>query len=165
MMKTGQFQESEEHSLRGLEHRLRPGQKERAEHKFGGLNAVLMEQDRQYAKTGKVSNFDTIASKYEAVTNDAKHSAVCNALLDAADSYCRVEGAPLIIVTGGGRRGAASDADDDDMSDMESVMTETVDTNNIHDVNDWYEKKMKLQAIFKTVSARKKDKVHRRASM
>lgn len=150
MMKNGQFEENEEHSIRGLEHKLRDGQKQRNEYKFGGLNAVLSEQDRQYAK-GKC-NLDTIASQYGKVTNDAKESAVCNALLDAADSYCRIEGAPLLIVTGG--------EDDQEnqsvVSDIESVMTET---------DDWYEKKLKLQAVFNSVSARKKDKFSRRASV
>lgn len=149
MMKNGQFEESEEHSIRGLEHKLREGQRQRMDNKFGGLNAVLIEQDRQYAK-GK-SNLDSIAVKYEEATNDAKDMAVCNALLDAADSYCRVDGAPLLIVTG--------DEHDDNqsvVSDIESVITET---------EDWYEKKMKLQAVFKNVSARKKDKLRRRASV
>jgi hypothetical protein len=161
MMKNGQFRESDEFSLRGLEHRLKPGMRERADHKFGGLNAVLIEQDRQYAKSGKISNLDSIAFKYTQASHDAKDSAVCNALLDAAASYCRVDGAPLVIVTG--------DRDDDDdhndelsiVSDIESVMTETVDTAN----HDWCEKKVKLQAIFKTVAARNKNRAHRRASM
>jgi hypothetical protein len=167
MMKNGQFRESDEFSLRGLEHRLKPGMRERADHKFGGLNAVLIEQDRQYAKSGKISNLDSIAFKYTQASHDAKDSAVCNALLDAAASYCRVDGAPLVIVTGVVGRGDDdhNDHNDDELSivsDMESVMTETVDSNAHHD---WGEKKLKLQAIFKTVAARKKDKTHRRASM
>lgn len=48
MVKLGEFEEGEDHSARGLEHKLRDGSRQRKANKYNALNAVLIEQDRQY---------------------------------------------------------------------------------------------------------------------
>lgn len=146
MMKRGTFQESEEESVRGLEHRLREGQRERDDNKFGAMNAVLFEQEKQHTRGKK--NTEKIAHKYECAAEKAKDSAVSMALLDAASSYNLEQGAPLVVVADGDQ--------DSVVSDIDSVLGES---------DDWYEKKMKLQSMFQGLSVKKKDRQFRRASV
>lgn len=86
MMKTGTFEESDEHSFRGLEHKLKEGFKKRRTHKFSALNAVLEEQDKQYNKS--TSDQEIIAKAYREVTLAAKEDAFENACRDAENSLC-----------------------------------------------------------------------------
>jgi hypothetical protein len=86
MMKGGTFEESEEHTFRGLEHKLKEGYKKRRANKFNALNAVLEEQDSQYAK-GRTDP-DSIAEAYRLVSLDAKEKAFLLGSRDAEDSYC-----------------------------------------------------------------------------
>ena len=86
MMKTGHFKESEEHTFRGLEHKLKEGFKKRRANKFNGLNAVLEEQDRQYARGVTIP--EVIAEKYSQVAEMAVETAFVMAMRDFQNSYC-----------------------------------------------------------------------------
>lgn len=85
MMKTGNFEESQEHSFRGLEHKLKAGYKQRRANKFNALNAVLEEQDRQYARG--IVDADKIGSIYRQVAQNARESAFFMGLKDSEQSY------------------------------------------------------------------------------
>jgi hypothetical protein len=85
MMKTGTFTESEEHSFRGLEHKLREGHKQRRANKFNGLNCVLEEQDRQQAR-GK-RDAEAIATVYRRIAQNARESAFVSGIKDSEHSY------------------------------------------------------------------------------
>ena len=50
MKKAGQFKESEDHTFRGLEHKLKSGFKARRAAKYNALNAVLEAQEHQIRK-------------------------------------------------------------------------------------------------------------------
>ena len=84
MMKTGHFRESDEHSFRGLEHKLKQGFKQRRANKFNALSAVLEEQDRQMA-IGIVEP-ETIAKKYRRVSLNAAETAFVIGVRDAEES-------------------------------------------------------------------------------
>lgn len=86
MMKTGHFKESDEHTFRGLEHKLKEGFRQRRANKFNGLNAVLEEQDRQYAKG--ITKPEVIAEKYSRVSIHASETALVMATRDFQHSYC-----------------------------------------------------------------------------
>jgi hypothetical protein len=85
MMKAGTFEESNEHSFRGLEHKLKDGFKKRRHHKFAALNAVLEEQDKQYNKSS--IDQEIIASAYREVAFSAREAAYENACRDIEGSY------------------------------------------------------------------------------
>ena len=87
-MKTGQFREGE-HSFRGLEHKLREGYHQRRANKFNGLNAVLEEQDRQYAMG--MTRPEAIAEKYRRVSLNAMETAFVVGMRDFQSSYCYSE--------------------------------------------------------------------------
>ena len=86
MMKTGHFKESDEHTFRGLEHKLKEGFRQRRANKFNGLNAVLEEQDRQYANG--ITKPETIAEKYGRISIRATEMAFVMARRDFENSYC-----------------------------------------------------------------------------
>lgn len=86
MMKGGTFKESDEHTFRGLEHKLKDGFKRRRANKFNALNAVLEEQDTQFAK-GRADP-DSIAEAYRLVSLGAKETAFLLGSRDAEESYC-----------------------------------------------------------------------------
>lgn len=86
MMKGGTFKESDEHTFRGLEHKLKDGFKRRRANKFNALNAVLEEQDTQFAK-GRADP-DSIAEAYRLVSLSAKETAFLLGSRDAEESYC-----------------------------------------------------------------------------
>jgi hypothetical protein len=86
MMKGGTFKESDEHTFRGLEHKLKDGFKRRRANKFNALNAVLEEQDTQFAK-GRADP-DSIAEAYRLVALSAKETAFMLGSRDAEESYC-----------------------------------------------------------------------------
>lgn len=85
MFKVGKFSEGDEHSFRGLEHKLKEGFKKRRENKFNGLNAVLDEQDRQF--NHGILNPDGISEVYRRVTMNSRETAFVIALRDAEGSY------------------------------------------------------------------------------
>ena len=91
-MKTGHFKESEEHTFRGLEHKLKEGFRQRRANKFNGLNAVLEEQDQQYAKGITIP--EAIAEKYSRISIHASETAFVMAMRDFENSYC-YQGKPL----------------------------------------------------------------------
>lgn len=84
MMKTGNFDESEDHSFRGLEHKLKDGYKRRRANKFNGLNSVLEEQDRQYARN--IKDESLIADMYKRVTQNSRESSFLLGLKDSEQS-------------------------------------------------------------------------------
>ena len=51
MMKKGNFTENDEHSFRGLEHKLRDGFKQRRDNKFSALNCVLVSSTTGISRT------------------------------------------------------------------------------------------------------------------
>jgi uncharacterized protein YbaA (DUF1428 family) len=108
MMKTGHFKESEEHTFRGLEHKLKEGFKKRRAHKFNGLNAVLEEQDRQYARG--VTKPEAIAEEYRRISSSAAETAGVVGTRDFQNSYC-----------------FAIDKQEGNISDMTSEMTKSSD--------------------------------------
>lgn len=84
MMKTGHFKESDDHSFRGLEHKLKEGFKQRRANKFNALNAVLEEQDRQVAVG--VLEPEKIARQYRRVSLNAAETALVVGMRDAEES-------------------------------------------------------------------------------
>jgi len=84
MMKTGHFRESDDHSFRGLEHKLKQGFKQRRANKFNALNAVLEEQDRQMSMG--VAEPEKIARKYRRVSLNAAETAFVVGQRDAEES-------------------------------------------------------------------------------
>jgi hypothetical protein len=84
MARAGSFSESDEHTFRGLEHKLREGHRQRRANKFSALNAVLEEQDRQCA-VGRVDSHG-IASAYVRATRGARERAFHYGLRDAEES-------------------------------------------------------------------------------
>mmetsp|Transcript_20601 Transcript_20601/g.48896 ORF Transcript_20601/g.48896 Transcript_20601/m.48896 type:complete len:251 (-) Transcript_20601:166-918(-) len=91
MMKTGHFRESDEHSFRGLEHKLKEGFKQRRANKFNALNAVLEEQDRQVS-VGVIEP-EKIAKKYRRVSLNAAETALVVGMRDAEESMVYQPGA------------------------------------------------------------------------
>ena len=85
MMQKGSFVENDEHSFRGLEHKLKSGFKQRRDNKFAALNSVLEEQDRQYAIGHR--DYGNIAQKYEQAVMNAKECAFFLGIKDHEQSY------------------------------------------------------------------------------
>ena len=144
MKKSGKFEESDEHSFRGLEHKLKDENEKRKTFKFNALNAVLEEQDRQYNRGLKDS--DDIARRYRETAKTAQESAIVAALKDAEEVIYERE----IIVD-------VDDYNDDDasvLSDLQTISSE-----------DTQQKKTRLQHLFKGISQMKTRTSHRRASM
>jgi hypothetical protein len=146
MMKTGNFEESDEHSFRGLEHKLKDGNKQRKNHKFDALNAVLEEQDRQYAREGRIIDLENIAKKYEVAASHAREIALIFGEKDAEEAGFRKEEDESEIIL-----------DKDDMStvsDIDSVFTENTE-----------QKRNRISKLFVSISEMKRNKARRRASM
>lgn len=143
MMKSGSFEENDEHSFRGLEHKLQDGCQQRRTNKYNALNAVLEEQDRQYSR-GLVDN-ENIAQKYHRAAMSAREFAFYLGLKDAEKSYCR--GPPKRDVY------VAID-DNSTISDLDSKCSENTE-----------QKKTRVARLFRSISMVKKDKNLRRASM
>jgi len=144
MMKKGNFTENEEHSFRGLEHKLRDGFKQRRDNKFAALNSVLEEQDRQYARGLKDDS--NIAQKYEEVVINAKQSAFYLGMKDHEQSLAYQP--PTM------ENPEDDDSEASDISDLASQCSE-----------DTQQKKMRLKSLFHHMSHRKKGQTSRRASM
>lgn len=73
MVKQGTFKETENHTFRGLECKLREGYKQRKWNKITSIVVVLDEQDKQLSKN--TCNLDAIADVYRAATKNARESA------------------------------------------------------------------------------------------
>lgn len=152
MMKKGDFKESDEHSFRGLEHKLKDGHIRRRANKFNALNAVLEEQDRQYARgTNCLDNSaDNIALKYEREAVDARETAFTLGVNDAK--------ANGIVVVAPEEELSDEDSQMDDgastMSEFNSVCSE-----------DSQMKKTRLKSLFSGISKMKSHRASRRASM
>ena len=143
MKRSGKFEESDEHSFRGLEHKLKDGNEQRKAYKFDALNAVLEEQDRQYNRGLK--DAEDIARRYRETASAAQETAIITALKDAEAVVVDTE----IIVD-------VDDYDDDTsvVSDLQTVGSD-----------DTQQKKTRLQHLFNGISQMKTRKSHRRASM
>lgn len=117
MKKTGNFEETDEHSFRGLEHKLKEGFSQRRSNKFNALNVVLEEQDRQYSRG--LINAENIANKYERVAIDARENAFFLGLRDAEESYSKKNSTtPEAVVDG-------DDGDDlSTVSDLDTICSE-----------------------------------------
>lgn len=162
MMKAGSFEESEEHTFRGLEHKLKEGFKIRRNNKFNALNAVLEEQDRQYDR-GQVDQ-EVIAKAYRRVSLNAKESAFVLATCDAQESYCYDGSNPVSRRRSLGDRLEDEDDDDndedvadgDDETDMDTICSE-----------DSKKKKTRLRRLFGGVSRSRKEggMMNRRGSL
>jgi hypothetical protein len=123
MMKAGTFEESEEHSFRGLEHKLKEGFKKRRNHKFNALNAVLEEQDKQYNKSS--IDQEIIANAYREVTLAAKEAAFENACRDVEGSYCyKGEPVPKTLFDGHMSFHEEEELPAGDNSDVDTVCSE-----------------------------------------
>ena len=143
MKRSGKFEESDEHSFRGLEHKLKDGSEKRKTFKFDALNAVLEEQDRQYNRG--LRNSDDIARLYRKTAIAAQETAIVVALKDAEAVVARE-----IVVD-------VDDYDDDDASVVSDLQTISSD--------DTQEKKTRLRHLFNGISQMKTRNSHRRASM
>jgi hypothetical protein len=186
MMRGGTFEESEEHTFRGLEHKLKEGYKKRRANKFNALNAVLEEQDSQYAK-GRTDP-DSIAEAYRLVSLHAKESAFLLGSRDAEDSYCFGEASSLLSSPSTSprrspRRGKSKkqlsprssprksptlsdllqnqQAEEDDDTDAEGSVTD-LDTVGSESTA---KRKNRLRKMFGAVSLKRKDKLTRRTSL
>lgn len=82
MKKTGSFEESEEHSFRGLEHKLKEGFKMRKANKVRAVRAVVDEQDRQIDRDDEL-----IAAACRRATLNAREKAFYMGMKDAEHSY------------------------------------------------------------------------------
>jgi hypothetical protein len=114
MKKYGSFEESEDHTFRGLEHKLKEGFTIRRENKFNALNAVLEEQDRQYSRGQNKP--EIIAEAYKMVSARAKDHAVVNGIKDFESSFGFEESRAAMFHSGGSVKVSADD-DDDDVDD------------------------------------------------
>lgn len=81
MVKQGTFQESEKHSFRGLEYKLREGYKQRKWNKINSIIAVLDEQDKQSSQNTR--NPEAIADSYQVATRSARESARVKGEIDS----------------------------------------------------------------------------------
>jgi hypothetical protein len=142
MMKTGSFEENDEHSFRGLEHKLKEGCKQRLANKYKALNAVLEEQDRQYGR-GRVDD-EYIAKKYRSAAMSAREFAFYLGLKDAERSL----GDPP-------KRDVYVNTDDTStISDLDTQSSENTE-----------QKKNRIVGLFRSISKMKSDKSRRRASL
>lgn len=85
LIKAGEFEENEEFSCRGLEHKLKEVFRQRRANKFNALNAVLEEQDRQINRG--ITDDVLISSAYQTVSVKCQESANTIAFRDYRFSY------------------------------------------------------------------------------
>jgi hypothetical protein len=146
MMKTGSFIESEEHSFRGLEHKLRDGFKQRRSNKFAALNAVLEEQDRQFNRN--LRNPEIIAASYRRVSLNAKETAFLIGQRDTEVSLT-FEAVAIGDITGTTINVDPSENadDEDDLTDIDTVCSEES------------QKRNRLRRIFSNVSRKREERI------
>ena len=80
LIKSGEFEENDDYSCRGLEHKLKEIFRQRRANKFNALNAVLEEQDRQINRGGAISDDTLISAAYQTVTvrcAESAHTIAC----------------------------------------------------------------------------------------
>jgi hypothetical protein len=166
MMKTGHFKESDEHTFRGLEHKLKEGFKKRRAHKFNGLNAVLEEQDRQYARG--VTKPEAIAEQYRRISSSAAETAGVVGTRDFQNSYCfaidKYQEGNLSDMTSEMTKSSDEEADSnadqrrDMMADDDTIATEDSSASRT---------RLKIRGLFSAVSMSKTmdGKMNRRSSM
>jgi len=164
MMKTGSFEETEEHTFRGLEHKLKDGFKQRRENKFNALNAVLEEQDKQYNRG--IHEPEVIAKAYRRVSLNAAENAFVLACKDAESSYVgEAKHSPRSV---GGlseyMRNREDAEDNDDDGDVSEIGDDETDIDTVC-TEDSTIKKTRLRKLFNGISAKRKDKMRRRTSM
>jgi hypothetical protein len=146
MMKTGSFIESEEHSFRGLEHKLRDGFKQRRSNKFAALNAVLEEQDRQFNRN--LRNPEIIAASYRRVSLNAKETAFLIGQRDTEVSLT-FEAVAIGDITGTTINVDPSENadDEDDLTDIDTVCSEES------------QKRNRLRRILSNVSRKREERI------
>jgi hypothetical protein len=83
LMKADCFEENDDHTFRGLEHKLKKGYRGRRANKFNALNAVLEEQDSQMVKG--LSHPELISEAYIKVSGNARETALLLGLQDAEE--------------------------------------------------------------------------------
>lgn len=161
MMKSGKFCETEEHSFRGLEHKLKGGFKQRRSNKFGALNAVLEEQDRQFNRN--FNKPEIIAEAYRRVSLNARENAFVIGQRDAEGSYAFKDPQPRGSL--GRHLSATSAANDSDGEDPEDDLTDIMSVYS----EDTTAKKNRLRRLFSGVSRKRGDPLggtsSRRSSM
>lgn len=88
LIKAGEFEENEDLSCRGLEHKLKEVFRQRRANKFNALNAVLEEQDRQINRG--VVDAHLISAAYQTVSVRCQESANTIAFRDYrfSHNYC-----------------------------------------------------------------------------
>lgn len=169
-MKTGHFKESNEHTFRGLEHKLKEGFRQRRANKFNGLNAVLAEQDRQYS-IGVIEP-ETIAEKYSRVAMMATETALVVAGRDFQNSYCFHGVKPLLVNSDISSNEAKSALDNDfdsnhDCHHQQGRYQVTDDDTIASEESTNSRRRTKIRGLFSAVSMakRKEGKMDRRSSM
>ena len=165
MMKTGHFKESDEHTFRGLEHKLKEGFKQRRANKFNGLNAVLEEQDRQYARG--VTMPDVIAEKYSRIAMNAAETAFVMAMRDFQNSYC-YNGVKTPLMDSDLTSDETKSIDDGDSNRDFHRSGYVVDDDTIASEDSSASKtRHKIRGLFSAVSMakRKEGRINRRSSM
>jgi hypothetical protein len=151
MMKTGSFRESDEHTFRGLEHKLKDGFKQRRSNKFAALNAVLEEQDRQMSRS--TSNPDVIAEAYRRVSLNARETAFAIGLRDTEESMTFIE-RPVGDITGKTINVDPSEnEDEEDLTDIDTACSEESTA-----------KRNRLRRLFSTVSRKREVRMGQRMS-
>jgi hypothetical protein len=151
MMKTGSFRESDEHTFRGLEHKLKDGFKQRRSNKFAALNAVLEEQDRQMSRS--LTNPDVIAAAYSRVSLNARETAFAIGLTDTTNSLTYVERAIGEITGKTINVDPSENEDEDDLTDVETACSEESTA-----------KRNRLRRLFSNVSRKRDQRMGQRMS-
>jgi len=143
MMKKGSFEEGDDHTFRGLEHKLKAVFRQRRANKFNALNAVLEEQDRQF-NIG-TNEPEAIAVRYRRASMNARENAFAIGLKDAENSYAYKgpEEGDVPDLT------AESDESDDDETDARTISSD-VNTNG-----------QRIRSLFKSVSGRRSRESYR----
>lgn len=161
MMKTGHFRESDEHSFRGLEHKLKEGFKQRRANKFNALNAVLEEQDRQMSEG--VTEPEKIAKKYRRVSLNAAETAFVVGMRDAEESMAYNPDAPRP------QQPAVVPFEDGEFSDISPVQYDESDTieSEIVDEESAEQMRREVSGLFAAASEAKHScgRMSRRSSM
>jgi isoleucyl-tRNA synthetase len=85
LIKSGDFEENDQFSCRGLEHKLKEVFRQRRANKFNALNAVLEEQDRQINRG--INDDDLISKAYLTVAAKCQESANTIGFRDYRFSY------------------------------------------------------------------------------
>jgi hypothetical protein len=113
LIKAGEFEENDDLSCRGLEHKLKEVFRQRRANKFNALNAVLEEQDRQINRG--MCDQGLISVAYQTVSVRCQESANTIAFRDYKFSFCYDPNTPA---TGKNPYPMPSDNKDDDTTSV-----------------------------------------------